>query len=654
MSSAAIASSASGRTGLFRRLAGQELLLAVAIVALAVIVGFINPRFLATRNLSDILLGNAYIAIAAVGMSMVIVSGNIDISVGALIGVLATVSGSLAVAGAPIIVTWLAPLVIGVAVMAAQGAVIAYLQIPSIVVTLGMLSILKGGLISVTGGKWITDLPANFHLADLSLFSVPMPVVIMVLATVLAALWMRNSPTGRAIYATGGNAEAARLCGVNPRRVVLMVFALHGLFTGLASLVYATQLRVIQSTTPQGLELTIITAAVVGGVSILGGVGTVVGSTLAAILIAEITSALVFINVSPYWTDALRGGTHSCDRHRGYLAPPAPRRPGVEAMSLAIEAKSLRVPRWLKRHETLLAIILFIALVGLGLLNDRFLTLDNLLNQGRLMTEIGLIALPMTFVIITGGIDLSVGAIVGLCAIMLGYSWKTFHFPLPLAIAFSLFVGALAGFVNGFIITRVKVPPLIMTIATLALYRGLAEGVSQAHSVRGYPEWFYFLGQGDVFGVPTQLLVLLILIVVAGVVLDRTTFGRALYAIGANETAARFSALPVDRVKLIVYTLSGLASGLAAWVLVSRVTTTRMDMGTGYELDVIAAVVLGGTSIFGGAGTIWGTVIGLAMIQLLKNGLALTGVKGDATIVVIGIALILSVLIASSLERRQD
>jgi rhamnose transport system permease protein len=326
----------------------------------------------------------------------------------------------------------------------------------------------------------------------------------------------------------------------------------------------------------------------------------------------------------------------------------------MEAMSIAAEIGGFRAPRWLKRHETLLAVILVIALIGLGAFNDRFLTLDNLLNQGRLMTEIGLIALPMTFVIITGGIDLSVGAVVGLCAIMLGYSWKTFGFPLPLAIVFSLGVGALAGFVNGLVITRLKVPPLIMTIATLALYRGLAEGVSQAHSVRGYPEWFYFLGQGSLAGVPTQLWLLLIGVVVSGIVLDRTTFGRTLYAIGANETAARFSARPVDRVKLIVYTLSGLTAGLSACVLVSRVTTTRMDMGVGYELDVIAAVVLGGTSIFGGAGTIWGTAIGLAMIQLLKNGLALTGVKGDATIVVIGVALILSVMIASSLERRRE
>src|SRR6202023_4060481 len=153
----------------------------------------------------------------------------------------ATVSGSLAVAGAPIIVTWLAPLVIGVAVMAAQGAIIAYLRIPAIVVTLGMLSILKGGLISVTGGKWITDLPQNFHLADIELFGIlPMPVLIMVAGTILAALWMRYSASGRAIYATGGNAEAARLCGVSPRRTVVIVFALHGLFAGIAALLFAT------------------------------------------------------------------------------------------------------------------------------------------------------------------------------------------------------------------------------------------------------------------------------------------------------------------------------------------------------------------------------------------------------------------------------
>ena len=231
--------------------------------------------------------------------------------------------------------------------------------------------------------------------------------------------------------------------------------------------------------------------------------------------------------------------------------------------------------RLLIRHEIILLGILIVALIGLGFANDRFLTVDNLLNQGRLMTEIGLIALPMTFVIITGGIDLSVGAIVGLCAILLGYSWKWLHFPLPLAVVFALAVGALAGFLNGLVITRLKAPPLNVTIATLALYRGLAEGISQARSVRGYPDWFYFPGQGEFLGAPAQLWTLGAAIVIAGVALDRTSFGRALYATGANETAARFSALAVDRDKLIVYTLSGLMSGLSAFVLVSRVTTTR-------------------------------------------------------------------------------
>ncbi len=305
------------------------------------------------------------------------------------------------------------------------------------------------------------------------------------------------------------------------------------------------------------------------------------------------------------------------------------------------------------RHEMVLAAILVAALFVLSLQTDRFLTTDNLLNQGRLMAEIGLIALPMTYIIITAGIDLSVGSIMGLCAIMLGYGWKNLGLPLELSIALSLLIGTIAGAVNGWFITRVRVPPLIMTLATLALYRGLAEGISQARSVRGYPDWFFVLGQGELLGVPTQLWLLLVATVVAAVVLARTSFGRMLYAIGSNETAARFSGLPVDRCKIAIYALSGFTAGLAAWIFVSRVSTTRSDMGTGVELDVIAAVVLGGTSIFGGTGTILGTALGVVLVQLLKNGLALTGVKGDATIVVIGSVLILSILVSNWLRARR-
>ena len=292
-----------------RRLSlSQEWLLALALVVLFLVVGLINPRFLAMRNLQTVLLGNAYIAVAAIGMTMVIVSGNIDISVGSLIGVLATVSGSLAVAGVPSVLAWLVPVVLSMTVMTLQGALVAYLGIPSIVVTLGMLSILKGGLISVTNGVWISNLPDGYHLAQWSMFGlVPAPVAFMVLLTVLAAWWMRNTAAGRSIYAVGGNAEAARLCGIEREGTVMMVFAIHGLFVGLAAVLFATQLSVIQSTVPANLELTIITASVVGGVSILGGTGTAIGSTLAAVLIAAIGSSLVFINLSPFWLRAVQG-----------------------------------------------------------------------------------------------------------------------------------------------------------------------------------------------------------------------------------------------------------------------------------------------------------------------------------------------------------
>jgi ribose/xylose/arabinose/galactoside ABC-type transport system permease subunit len=292
---------------LLRRLASQEAVLFLALLLLFAVVGTINPRFLAERNLQTIFLGNAYVAVAAIGMSMVIVSGNIDVSIGSLIGVLAVLSGSLAVAGWPIWLSWLVPVLAGMAATGVMGFLVAYLNIPSIVVTLGMLSILKGGLIMATGGAWISNLPPGYALAQMEPLGVAMPIWFMVVLTVGAAFWMRYSGLGRAIYAVGGNAEAARLAGISRRRVVLQVFLIHGAFAGIASVLFATQLSVIQSTVPPNLELTIITASVVGGVSILGGIGSVVGSTLAAILLAAIGSSLIFLNVSPYWIKAVQG-----------------------------------------------------------------------------------------------------------------------------------------------------------------------------------------------------------------------------------------------------------------------------------------------------------------------------------------------------------
>lgn len=312
-----------------------------------------------------------------------------------------------------------------------------------------------------------------------------------------------------------------------------------------------------------------------------------------------------------------------------------------------------KLRHYLISQEGVLFFIMLVSVLLLATRTDKFLTVDNLLQQGRFMTEVGLIAIPMTYIIITGGIDLSVGSIMGLAAIVLGWSWQTLGFPLELAIITGVLSGTLAGFVNGLFIVRVGVPPLIMTLATLALFRGLAEGISQARSARGYPEWFYQLGQGELLGIPTQLWLLIVTVAVFGIVLARTQLGRALYAIGNNETGARFSGLTVNRYLLLIYTFSGFMAGVAGYIFVSRVSTTRSDMGAGIELDVIAAVVLGGTSIFGGTGSILGTTIGVVLIQLLKNGLTLSGLTSDATIVVIGSVLIFAILVNNFILSRR-
>ena len=308
----------------------------------------------------------------------------------------------------------------------------------------------------------------------------------------------------------------------------------------------------------------------------------------------------------------------------------------------------------LVRHETILAALLAVALVMLTTQSSHFFTVENLLNQCRLMAEMGIVGLGMTFIIVTGGIDLSVGSILGLVAILLGVFWKNVGLPLPVAIVLAIVAGTLAGLFNGFIITRFKAPPMIATLATLALYRGLAEGISESRSVRGYPEWFYVLGQGDVWGIPTQLWLFLALAIVAIFILGVTPFGRGIYAIGSNAVAARFSGIPVNRSLLAIYTASGFLASVAGVIFVSRVSTTRSDMGTGLEFDVITAVVLGGTSIFGGRGTVVGTLLGLMMMQALKNGLLLAGVKGDGTITVIGVVLIGTLIVSNLFRMNSD
>jgi ribose/xylose/arabinose/galactoside ABC-type transport system permease subunit len=308
MPAAAARSTSNGLLLTLRKIvASQEFALFISLITLIVLVGSVNSNYVRPNNLLSVLQGNAFAAVAAIGMSMVIISGNIDISVGSVVGVLAVICGNVSKAGAPDVLAWAVPIVLGAGVGAVIGFLVAYMRIPSIVVTLGLASILKGGLILVTEGREISGFNESFLIAQMRPLGISVPIIAMIVLTIIVAFWMRYSTFGRSIYAVGGNPEAARLSGINDRRVILIVFILNGIFVGIASLLFATQLDIIRATVPANFELLVITSSVVGGVSILGGVGTVIGSTLAAILLNAIGSALVFINISPYWLRAFQG-----------------------------------------------------------------------------------------------------------------------------------------------------------------------------------------------------------------------------------------------------------------------------------------------------------------------------------------------------------
>lgn len=252
-----------------------------------------------------------------------------------------------------------------------------------------------------------------------------------------------------------------------------------------------------------------------------------------------------------------------------------------------------------------------------------FGTWDRQFDILRHSCEIGLLALALTPVILTAGIDLSVGSLLGLSAILFGKLWHDGGLPIPLAAGLTLALGAVAGGVNASLITLLRLPPLIVTLGTYSLFRGLAEAITHgAVTYTDFPESFLFLGQERWLGLPTQAWLFVLIAAAVWLLVHRTTFGRSFRTIGFAPEGARYAGLPVNRRLALVYLLAGVISALAAIIYTARLGQAKADAGTGYELFAITAVVLGGTSIFGGSGSVHGTLLGVAAIAVLKSGLA--------------------------------
>jgi rhamnose transport system permease protein len=307
------------------------------------------------------------------------------------------------------------------------------------------------------------------------------------------------------------------------------------------------------------------------------------------------------------------------------------------------------------RWETVTVLLLVASILYGAISADGFVSGQNLNSVLSDVAEIALIALPLTLIIVAAEIDLSVASILGLTSALLGYLWNH-NWPMEAIIPVLLVVGGLLGAVNGFLVTRLGLPSLAVTIGTLGLYRGLAFVVLGDQAVTQFPSEYLDLGQGSFAGtqIPNPTMLFVVLAVIFGVALHRTSIGRAIFAVGANEEAARFAGLRVKRIKFWLFVASGVVSAIAGFVYTFRFGSARGDNGTGLELSVVACVLLGGVSIFGGRGHLLGVIVAVFLLGTLRNALTLNNVSSDALTVVTGGLLLLSVLGPSATARVRE
>jgi rhamnose transport system permease protein len=297
-----------------------------------------------------------------------------------------------------------------------------------------------------------------------------------------------------------------------------------------------------------------------------------------------------------------------------------------------------------------LAAAIAVEVVVFAIVAPNFLSVANAFEVMRVSVEVGLLAVAMTPIVVTGGIDLSVGAMMGLAAVMFGAASRDWGWPAPAAAATALAVGCAGGALNATLIAALGIPPLIVTLGSLSLFRGLAEGITHgAVNYSGFTPSVLRLGQGYIGGVvPTQVPLFALIFAAYLVLLHRSIVGRAWYAIGFTAAGARYAGIPVARRLGLAYLLSGLVASVAAIVYVAHLGQARADTATGYELDAIAAVVLGGTSVFGGRGSLWGTLGGLAAIAVLQNGLHLAALPSELVGVLVAVLLISTIALDRS------
>jgi ribose transport system permease protein len=316
---------------------------------------------------------------------------------------------------------------------------------------------------------------------------------------------------------------------------------------------------------------------------------------------------------------------------------------------MSIRISSTFITRFLSRYGSLVMLATLVILMSLT--SKEFLSLNNLTNVARQVSIFAIIGTGMTFVIITAGIDLSVGSQLALtgCVAMTIIDKTNGDF---IGITAGILVGAICGAANGITVSRFRVPPFIATLAGLTVFRGLSLVITNGLPIIKFEGSFRFIGQGVIAGIPVPVIIMVIVVIVMQLVLSRTAFGAYVYSVGGNEEAARLSGIKVAWVKFWAYVLCGFLSGLSGMILMARLSSAQPAVGEGFELDAIAAVVLGGTSLMGGRGAVWSTLIGAFVIGILSNGMNLMGVHSHYQLVAKGVLIVLAVMLDDYLKRR--
>ena len=311
---------------------------------------------------------------------------------------------------------------------------------------------------------------------------------------------------------------------------------------------------------------------------------------------------------------------------------------------------------------------LFVLVAVFSLTSSAFFTINNGMTIALQVTSIALLGIGATCVIITGGIDLSVGSVLALSGVVAALAVRDWGIPVPLAMLIGILTGSLCGWINGLLVTKMKLPPFIATLGMMLIARGVALQITGARAVSGLGESFGVLGNGSLFrvvtigddgfpnvsfpGIPYPVILMVVIAIAVSLMLNRSVLGRHIYAVGSNSDAARLSGVNVSRVVSFTYVLSGTLAGLTGCVLMSRLVTAQPNEGVMYELDAIASAVIGGTSLIGGVGTISGTAIGAFVIGILRNGLNMNGVSAFTQQIIIGLVILGTVWIDQLRNRR--